>query len=154
MKRCGWVGKLIHTFFFYTGFQLFENNKPCSGGFINHSRGRPATWQSVGRDWGMCDAAAGHSLGVALNSGSGGLCRRRRHGALTLTLWGVVNKKQQFEHKFQKLLLKLMSCARKCCFNFFPLQFFKKCSKNWKESMSKTHYSWSDTPLAKGLANL
>ena len=64
------------------------------------------------------------------------------------------NKKQQFEHKFQKLLLELMSCARKCCFNLFPLQFFQKCSNNWKESMSKTHYSWSDTPLAKGLANL
>ena len=56
------------------------------------------------------------------------------------------NKKHQFEHKFQKLLLELMSCPRKCCFNLFPLQFFQKCSKKWKESMSNTHYWLSDTP--------
>ena len=56
------------------------------------------------------------------------------------------NKKQQFQHKFQTLLLELKSCARKCCFNWFALQCFQKCSKKWKDSMSKTHYWLSDTP--------
>ena len=59
------------------------------------------------------------------------------------------NKKQQFELKFQKLLLDLMSCARKCCLYLFPLQFVQiKWLKN-EESMSRAHSWWSDTPWAE-----
>ena len=59
------------------------------------------------------------------------------------------NKKQQFEHRFQQLLLELMSCARKCYWICFHGRCSKNCSNKWKGLMSKAHYWWSDRTWAK-----
>ena len=40
---------------------------------------------------------------------------------------------------------------RKCCLNWLPLQMFQRNVR--RNVMSRAHCWWSDTPLAKGLAN-
>jgi len=64
------------------------------------------------------------------------------------------NKKQQFEHKFQTMLLELMFCVRKCCFNLFPLHFFPKMFEKLKRvDVKNTLLIIWHAQSAKGLAN-